>query len=69
MVEIFLNPDNETVGGEALESVADASASGGSRKTDSELIAVLTADKLLKVASRIDDAFYFKPGPVLNTLF
>ncbi|KND02289.1 uncharacterized protein SPPG_02764 [Spizellomyces punctatus DAOM BR117] len=47
MVEIFLNPDNETTGGEALEGAADTSASGG-KKGDSELLAILTADKLLK---------------------
>ncbi|KAI8911381.1 hypothetical protein DFJ77DRAFT_469797 [Powellomyces hirtus] len=48
MIEIFLNPDNETLGGEALESVTDESASYAGKKGESELLAVLTADKLLK---------------------
>ncbi|RKO89847.1 tetratricopeptide repeat domain 21B, partial [Blyttiomyces helicus] len=52
MIQIFLNPDNDTLGGEALESVAEGSTSGGSvaggEKSDSELLAILTADKLLK---------------------
>ncbi|KAI9090531.1 hypothetical protein DFS34DRAFT_653976 [Phlyctochytrium arcticum] len=46
MIEIFLNPDNETIGGEALESTTDAST--GNKKGDSEILAVLTVDKLLK---------------------
>ncbi|KAJ3295051.1 Tetratricopeptide repeat protein 21B [Borealophlyctis nickersoniae] len=59
MVEIFLNPGNETIGGEALESVGDGGSGdatgghdveggGGAGKTDTELLAILTADKLLK---------------------
>ncbi|KAJ1557716.1 Tetratricopeptide repeat protein 21B, partial [Nowakowskiella sp. JEL0078] len=45
MIEIFLNPDNDTVGGEALEKIADSTRGN---KTDSELLALLTADKLIK---------------------
>ncbi|KAG5458548.1 MAG: hypothetical protein BJ554DRAFT_1204, partial [Olpidium bornovanus] len=40
MIEIFLNPDNETLGGETLEGVADAAApgeGGEAEKADSEL--------------------------------
>ncbi|KAJ3090291.1 Tetratricopeptide repeat protein 21B [Quaeritorhiza haematococci] len=59
MIEIFLNPDNDTIGGEALESVTDDDHGGGGAggggmstsagdKEDSELLAILTADKLLK---------------------
>ncbi|KAI8590199.1 hypothetical protein BDZ88DRAFT_415862 [Geranomyces variabilis] len=48
MIEIFLNPDNETLGGEALENATDESSAAGARKGESELLAVLTADKLLK---------------------
>ncbi|KAJ3020917.1 Tetratricopeptide repeat protein 21B [Thoreauomyces humboldtii] len=50
MIEIFLNPDNETTGGDAMESVADDSAAGGGgKRADSEQLAVMTADKLIKV--------------------
>ncbi|KAJ3038612.1 Tetratricopeptide repeat protein 21B [Rhizophlyctis rosea] len=49
MIEIYLNPDNETLGGEALEQVSDGNAgSDGEGKTDTELLAILNADKLLK---------------------
>ncbi|KAJ3172779.1 Tetratricopeptide repeat protein 21B [Irineochytrium annulatum] len=48
MIEIFLNPDNETVGGDALEAVNDESSVSAAEKSDSELLAILTADKLLK---------------------
>ncbi|KAI8841329.1 hypothetical protein BC829DRAFT_420632 [Chytridium lagenaria] len=48
MIEIFLNPDNETLGGDALERVNDESSIPSSDKTDSELLAILTADKLIK---------------------
>jgi tetratricopeptide repeat protein 21B len=45
MIEIFLNPENETIGGEALDASKSKSAE---EKTDNELLALLTADKLLK---------------------
>ncbi|KAJ3102995.1 Tetratricopeptide repeat protein 21B [Phlyctochytrium planicorne] len=48
MIEIFLNPDNETLGGDALDAVADESVVSNTEKTDSEILAVLTADKLIK---------------------
>ncbi|KAI8825186.1 uncharacterized protein EV422DRAFT_517791 [Fimicolochytrium jonesii] len=48
MIEIFLNPDNETIGGEALDAATDAAAAGSSAKGSEEVLAVLTADKLLK---------------------
>lgn len=49
MIEIFLNPDNDIVGGDALEAAADNSTevSGGERQ-ESDFLAVLTVDKLLK---------------------
>ncbi|KAJ3084734.1 Tetratricopeptide repeat protein 21B [Rhizoclosmatium hyalinum] len=46
MIEIFLNPDNETMGGDVLEAAADSSGSGD--QTDADILALLTADKLLK---------------------
>ncbi|XP_062519917.1 tetratricopeptide repeat protein 21B-like isoform X2 [Corticium candelabrum] len=47
MIEICFNPDNETIGGEAFESV-EGDGSGGTDKRDSEMAAVATAEKLLK---------------------
>lgn len=47
MIEIFLNPDNDTFGGEALESVADY-ATNNESSSDSEMLSILTAEKLLK---------------------
>ncbi|KAK2562076.1 Tetratricopeptide repeat protein 21B [Acropora cervicornis] len=44
MIEICLNPDNETLGGETFEAVDG----DGSDKQDSEMMAVRTAEKLLK---------------------
>ncbi|KAJ3117392.1 Tetratricopeptide repeat protein 21B [Phlyctochytrium bullatum] len=48
MIEIFLNPDNETLGGDALETVNDDSASPPIEKAESDVLAILTADKLIK---------------------
>ncbi|KAL3836422.1 hypothetical protein ACJMK2_021855 [Sinanodonta woodiana] len=50
MIEICLNPDNETIGGEVFETVeGDIAAQANDRdKTDSEQMAVRTAEKLLK---------------------
>lgn len=47
MIEICLNPDNETLGGETFEGV-DADLSNQAEKYDSQLAAVRTAEKLLK---------------------
>ncbi|CAH3123731.1 unnamed protein product [Pocillopora meandrina] len=46
MIEICLNPDNETLGGETFEAV-DGDVSSN-EKQDSEMMAVRTAEKLLK---------------------
>ncbi|KAI8612411.1 hypothetical protein BC830DRAFT_1231247 [Chytriomyces sp. MP71] len=46
MIEIFLNPDNETMGGDVLEAATDSSGAGD--QTDADILALLTADKLLK---------------------
>ncbi|EDO49516.1 predicted protein, partial [Nematostella vectensis] len=46
MVEICLNPDNETLGGETFEAVEIDSSPA--QKQDSEMMAVRTAEKLLK---------------------
>ncbi|XP_066301202.1 tetratricopeptide repeat protein 21B-like [Branchiostoma lanceolatum] len=43
MIEICLNPDNETIGGETFESVTDDASSA-----ESEKITVKTAEKLIK---------------------
>ncbi|TPX37294.1 hypothetical protein SeMB42_g06957 [Synchytrium endobioticum] len=49
LVEIFLNPDNEILGGDALSGVREAQEPGAELdEGDSDLLAVLTADKLLK---------------------
>lgn len=47
MIEICLNPDNDTVGGEVFETMEGDSA-GSTDKADSEQMAVRTAEKLLK---------------------
>jgi hypothetical protein len=50
MIDILLNPDNETVGGETLEGVTDHTGSSKNLENlDNELIAILTAEKLVKV--------------------
>ncbi|KAJ3123687.1 Tetratricopeptide repeat protein 21B [Physocladia obscura] len=46
MIEIFLNPDNETIGGDVLEAVADGGGSGD--QNDADILALFTADKLIK---------------------
>ncbi|XP_064595299.1 tetratricopeptide repeat protein 21B-like isoform X2 [Liolophura sinensis] len=57
MIEICLNPDNETIGGEVFESVEGDSSSQMDRdKADSEQMAVRTAEKLLReIKSRPGD--------------
>ncbi|XP_044274364.1 tetratricopeptide repeat protein 21B [Varanus komodoensis] len=47
MIEICLNPDNETVGGEAFEHL-DADTDSSTEKQESVQLAVRTAEKLLK---------------------
>jgi tetratricopeptide repeat protein 21B len=49
MVEIFLNPGNETIGGDALASAIDNSASTSNLNTEAELLGAITAEKLLRV--------------------
>lgn len=48
MIEICLNPDNDTIGGEVFETVEGGSQSVDKDKADSEQMAVRTAEKLLK---------------------
>lgn len=48
MIEICLNPDNDTVGGEVFESVEGEAVTMDRDKADSEQMAVRTAEKLLK---------------------
>ncbi|XP_033124188.1 tetratricopeptide repeat protein 21B-like [Anneissia japonica] len=47
MIEICINPDNNTIGGETFETMADDVASAA-EKADSEQMAARTADKLVR---------------------
>ncbi|KAK2186994.1 hypothetical protein NP493_181g04009 [Ridgeia piscesae] len=47
MIEICLNPDNDTIGGEVFEAV-DMDHGESAEKADSEKLAIRTADKLLQ---------------------
>ncbi|KAM6955026.1 tetratricopeptide repeat protein 21B isoform 2-T2 [Lycodopsis pacificus] len=47
MIEIYLNPDNDTMGGEVFENL-DGEVGTSTEKQESEQLAVRTADKLLK---------------------
>ncbi|XP_046549679.1 tetratricopeptide repeat protein 21B-like [Haliotis rubra] len=47
MIEICLNPDSDTVGGEVFESM-DGDSSGSADRENSEQMAVRTAEKLLR---------------------
>lgn len=44
LIEIFLNPGNETIGGEALSPTVN-----GDSNTDQDSIGIMTADKFIKV--------------------
>jgi tetratricopeptide repeat protein 21B len=51
MIDIFLNPDNETLGGEVLDTITDSNpnfALSSTDKADAELAASIAAGKLLK---------------------
>lgn len=54
MIEIFLNPDNETLGGQVL--TGEDGGKPDDEKTDNEILALLTADKLLKVLAKKDNS-------------
>ncbi|XP_041858520.1 tetratricopeptide repeat protein 21B isoform X2 [Melanotaenia boesemani] len=47
MIEIYLNPDNDTIGGEVFENL-DGEIGNSTEKQESEQLAVRTAEKLLK---------------------
>ncbi|XP_017279892.1 tetratricopeptide repeat protein 21B [Kryptolebias marmoratus] len=47
MIEIYLNPDNNTIGGEVFENL-DGEIGNSTEKQESEQLAVRTAEKLLK---------------------
>ncbi|XP_034042968.1 tetratricopeptide repeat protein 21B [Thalassophryne amazonica] len=47
MIEIYLNPDNNTMGGEVFETL-DGDIGNSTEKQESEQLAVRTAEKLLK---------------------
>ncbi|XP_012939708.1 tetratricopeptide repeat protein 21B isoform X2 [Aplysia californica] len=63
MIEICLNPDNETIGGEVFDTVEGEGGrmSSDKEKQDSELMAVRTAEKLIREAKP-------KPGDVRHTV-
>ncbi|KAI8899995.1 hypothetical protein BC833DRAFT_583602 [Globomyces pollinis-pini] len=48
LIEIFLNPGEETLGGEALEGAIETSQSTADLNADTDLMGILTADKLIK---------------------
>ena len=48
LVELFLNPADDTIGGEALESTTDATKRQSEWGSDPELAGILTADQLIK---------------------
>ncbi|CAG5865561.1 unnamed protein product [Menidia menidia] len=47
MIEIYLNPDNDTIGGEVFENL-EGEIGNSTEKQESEQLAVRTAEKLLK---------------------
>ncbi|KAI8903549.1 hypothetical protein EDD86DRAFT_250265 [Gorgonomyces haynaldii] len=47
LIELFLNPENQTIGGEALESAVETPKEKD-WQSESELVSILTADQLLK---------------------
>ena len=50
LIELFLNPDSNTIGGDALESATEAPKSDvKDKQSDLELLGILTADKLIRV--------------------
>lgn len=63
MIEICLNPDNDTIGGETFESVDSEVNQSGARDTLD--MAIRTADKLLKVNCFEGDDYSF----LFETLF
>ncbi|KAI8811768.1 hypothetical protein BJ742DRAFT_866792 [Cladochytrium replicatum] len=54
MIEIFLNPANDVIGGEALTSVTEGHSSSLD-KEDSELLSVLLVNKLIQVKEKMSD--------------
>ncbi|KAJ3302797.1 Tetratricopeptide repeat protein 21B [Kappamyces sp. JEL0829] len=47
LIEMFLNPGDETLGGEALDATVDNTQSTTDLNADMDLVGVMTADKLL----------------------
>lgn len=54
MIEICLNPDNDTLGGETFQSV-DEELHKDTSSRDTQEMAIRTADKLLKVRGHTGD--------------
>lgn len=61
LIEIFLNPGDETMGGEALKGTVDSSQSTSDLNADMDLVGVLTADKLIKVIDRLTQELPQRP--------
>ena len=49
LIDIFLNPGNETIGGEALSGTIDSNESSKDLIADMDLSSAITADKLISV--------------------
>ena len=49
LIDIFLNPSNETIGGDALSSAIDNEESPNDLNADMDLSSAITADKLISV--------------------
>jgi len=56
MIEIFLNPDEDTIGGEAMET----KSSSDERGNNTDLIVFYSADKIIKVRKIYFVNFYYK---------
>lgn len=49
LIDIFLNPSSDTIGGEALNSAIDSDQSPNDLNADMDLSSSITADKLIAV--------------------
>lgn len=48
LIELFLNPEDQIVGGEALDSTVDSSKAAADWNADSDLVGLMTAEQLIK---------------------
>jgi len=56
MIEIFLNPDEDTIGGEALET----KNSSDDRGNNTDLIVFYSAEKIIKVKRKYEKILIIK---------